>query len=211
MKLKALIAATVLAAIASAPFTASAQDALTGDTKLACEAVLCLASPTRPAECAAAIAKYFSISLRRFSSTLRARKNFLSLCPRVDPSAVEQVVNSNPPEPDPPEPAPVSTPTPTPTPTPVTTLNRTQIETRIAELVPIWEAQAALSTAARDVVEQCVLGNGRVQDGFCGPEMEDYNAKRLPAIASRDEIYRLQDLLASLDCSSNRNVTCQAR
>jgi hypothetical protein len=205
MKLKALIAATVLAAIASAPFTASAQDALTGDTKLACEAVLCLASPTRPAECAAAIAKYFSISLRRFSSTLRARKNFLSLCPRVDPSAVEQVVNSNPPEPDPPEPDPV------PTPTPVTPFNKAQIETRIAELVPIWEAQVALSTAARDVVEQCVLGNGRVQDGFCGPEMEDYNAKRLPAIASRDEIYRLQDLLASLDCSSNRNVTCQAR
>ena len=51
----------------------------------------------------AAITKYFSISLRRFSSTLRARKNFLSLCPRVDPATVNQVVNDNPPEPDPPE------------------------------------------------------------------------------------------------------------
>lgn len=103
MKLKTLVAASVLAATASMPFTANAQEALTGDTKLACEAIMCLMSPTRPAECTAAITKYFSISLRRFSSTLRARKNFLSLCPRVDPNTVDQVVNSNPPEPDPPE------------------------------------------------------------------------------------------------------------
>lgn len=205
MSLKAVIAATVFGATISAPFTASAQGALTGDTKLACEAIMCLASPTRPAECTAAIAKYFSISLRRFSSTLQARKNFLSLCPRVDRSTVEQVVNSNPPEPDPPEPDPV------PMPTPVTPLDRAQIEARIAELLPIWEAQTALSSAARNVVEQCVLREGRVQDGFCGPEMEDYNTKRLPAIASRDEIYRLQELLASLNCSKQSKGTCEVR
>lgn len=103
MKLKAIIAASVVAATAWAPLAASAQEVLTGDTKLACEAIMCLASPTRPAECAAAITKYFSISLRRFSNTLRARKNFLSLCPRVDPATINQVVNDNPPEPDPPE------------------------------------------------------------------------------------------------------------
>lgn len=103
MKLKAIIAASVVAATAWAPLAASAQEVLTGDTKLACEAIMCLASPTRPAECTAAITKYFSISLRRFSSTLRARKNFLSLCPRVDPVTISQVVNDNPPEPDPPE------------------------------------------------------------------------------------------------------------
>lgn len=200
MKLRALIAATVFAAAASVPITASAQDVLTGDTKLACEAILCLASPTRPDECTAAIAKYFSISLRRFSSTLRARKNFLSLCPRVDPSTVEQVVNSNPPEPDPSQ-----------TPTPVTPLNRAHIEARIAELVPIWEAQTALNTAARNGLDQCGLRDGRVQDGYCGPEMEDYNSKRLPALATRDEIYRLQGLLNSLDCSRNNNVTCPVR
>lgn len=109
MKLKAIIAASVVAATAWAPLAASAQEVLTGDTKLACEAIICLASPTRPAECTAAITKYFSISLRRFSSTLRARKNFLSLCPRVDPATISQVVNDNPPVPDPPEaPLPVS-------------------------------------------------------------------------------------------------------
>lgn len=108
MKLKAIIAASLVAATAWAPLAASAQEVLTGDTRLACEAIMCLASPTRPAECTAAITKYFSISLRRFSSTLRARKNFLSLCPRVDPATINQVVNDNPPEPDPPEvPSPV--------------------------------------------------------------------------------------------------------
>ena len=108
MKLKAIIAASVVAATAWSPLAASAQEVLTGDTKLACEAIMCLASPTRPAECTASITKYFSISLRRFSSTLRARKNFLSLCPRVDPATINQVVNDNPPEPDPPEvPSPV--------------------------------------------------------------------------------------------------------
>jgi hypothetical protein len=103
MKLKVIIAVSVVAATAWAPLAASAQKVLTGDTKLACEALLCLAAPTRPAECAASITKYFSISLSRFSKTLRARKNFLSLCPRVEPSIINQVLNDNPPEPDPPD------------------------------------------------------------------------------------------------------------
>ena len=34
---------------------------LTGDTKLACEALLCLSSGTRPGECNESIKKYFSI------------------------------------------------------------------------------------------------------------------------------------------------------
>ncbi|MGJ9311179.1 TrbM/KikA/MpfK family conjugal transfer protein, partial [Campylobacter coli] len=34
-------------------------DILTGDTKLACEAMLCLASPVKPPECGAALARYF--------------------------------------------------------------------------------------------------------------------------------------------------------
>lgn len=190
MKLKSLIAAMALAATAAAPLSASAQDALTGDTKLACEAILCLASPTRPQECAAAIAKYFSISLRRFSQTMRARKNFLSLCPRVDPGTVEYVANSNPPEPDPPEPDPS-------TPGPVVPMDKQQVIDRIAVLVPIWEAQVQLSVAARDVVENCVARMGRVQDGFCAAEMADYNEKRLPAVTLYNEIERLKTLLSS--------------
>lgn len=61
--------------------TASAQEVLTGDTRLACEAVLCLASGTRPSECAPSLNRYFSITARKFSDTLKKRRNFLNLCP----------------------------------------------------------------------------------------------------------------------------------
>ncbi|MBD8051095.1 TrbM/KikA/MpfK family conjugal transfer protein [Limnohabitans radicicola] len=62
---------------------AQAQAALDGDEKLACEALLCLAASTRPAECVPSIRKYFSISFRLFKDTLRGRLNFLNLCPVV--------------------------------------------------------------------------------------------------------------------------------
>lgn len=61
--------------------TASAQEVLTGDTRLACEAVLCLASGTRPSECAPSLNRYFSITARKFKDTLKKRRNFLNLCP----------------------------------------------------------------------------------------------------------------------------------
>lgn len=100
MKIKTSIAALVFAT--SLPMSAGAQNVLTGDTRLACEALMCLMAPTRPAECAQAITKYFSIRLRRFHQTLNARRNFLKLCPRQEASTVEQVLNNNPPPPDPP-------------------------------------------------------------------------------------------------------------
>ncbi|PWF55360.1 TrbM/KikA/MpfK family conjugal transfer protein [Massilia glaciei] len=203
MKLRALIAATLFASAASASFTANAQDTLTGDTRLACEAIMCLASPTRPGECASAIAKYFSISLKRFSSTLKARKNFLSLCPRVDPATIQRIVDSNPPEQDPPD-----NPVPLP---PVSPLTPAQILARIAKLVPVWEAQVANSAAARAALEQCVQRDGRVQDGFCGPELADYEVKLQLSVATRDEIDRLQELLDSLECSRKSNVKCLER
>jgi len=52
-----------------------------GDERLACEEILCLAASTRPVECIPAIRKFFSISFRFFSDTLRGRANFLNLCP----------------------------------------------------------------------------------------------------------------------------------
>ncbi|MDF7677051.1 TrbM/KikA/MpfK family conjugal transfer protein [Neisseriaceae bacterium ESL0693] len=61
--------------------TASAEEVLTGDTRLACEAVLCLSSGTRPNECAPSLNRYFSITARKFSDTLKKRRNFLNLCP----------------------------------------------------------------------------------------------------------------------------------
>lgn len=57
--------------------------ALEGDERLACEAILCLAASARPAECAPSIRRFFSISHRKFSDTLRGRLNFLNLCPIV--------------------------------------------------------------------------------------------------------------------------------
>lgn len=188
MKIKALVAATVLAA--SMPASASAQDVLTGDTRLACEAILCLAAPTRPTECAASIAKYFSISLRRFSQTLKARRNFLKLCPQGDAGAVEQILNTYPPEPDPPEP-----PAPIPPGTPAT---RAEIEARIAYLLPAFEQKTALVSSLRATLDACTEQYGPVQAGFCGPEWSNYSTESNAAQAMSDEITRLQNALAGM-------------
>lgn len=65
---------------------ANAQDVLTGDLRLACEAILCLATGTRPSECTPSLTRYFSIHHRRWNDTLRGRVNFLNMCPRgADP------------------------------------------------------------------------------------------------------------------------------
>ena len=49
--------------------------ALTGDSKLACEAILCLASPTRLNECQPSLRKYFSLKPEH-------RPHFLAQCPK---------------------------------------------------------------------------------------------------------------------------------
>lgn len=190
MKIKKIFLASMLAASLSA----NAQE-LTGDTRLACEAILCLMSPTRPGECAASIARYFSISFRRFNATLNARRSFLALCPRVDESAINQVIQNYPPEPDQPDPPPDTPPPDTPPPAPLT---RAELERAILVLTAVWQSQLVLSGHALEVLEQCVQRNGRVQDGNCSAEKADYDARRLPAIASREEIYRLQGLLRAL-------------
>lgn len=59
----------------------SAQQVLEGDTRLACEAILCLASGTQPSECSPSIQRYFSIRHKKFSDTMKARNGFLNLCP----------------------------------------------------------------------------------------------------------------------------------
>ena len=56
-------------------------DELTGDTKLSCEAILCLSSGTRPSECNPSLNRYFSINAKKWSDTVKKRKNFLKLCP----------------------------------------------------------------------------------------------------------------------------------
>lgn len=54
---------------------------LTGDTRLACEAILCLSSSTRPSECNPALNRYYGIKKKQWSKTVQARMNFLNLCP----------------------------------------------------------------------------------------------------------------------------------
>jgi hypothetical protein len=61
--------------------SSSPTDMLTGDTKLACEAILCLSSGQRPDECNESIQKYFSIKAKKPQDTIKARQNFLNLCP----------------------------------------------------------------------------------------------------------------------------------
>jgi len=73
--------ASLVAVLGSTASAANAQDVLTGDTGLACEAVLCLSTGTRPSECMPSLRRYFSISHRKLSDTIRGRLNFLKLCP----------------------------------------------------------------------------------------------------------------------------------
>lgn len=54
---------------------------LTGDTGLACAALLCLSSATRPSECNESLNRYYSISARKFTDTIKKRLEFLQLCP----------------------------------------------------------------------------------------------------------------------------------
>lgn len=61
---------------------------LVGDEKLACEAILCLASGVQPAACQPSLSRYFNIVKRTVSATLTARVNFLNLCPVVSSDAV---------------------------------------------------------------------------------------------------------------------------
>ncbi len=58
----------------------------TGDTKLACEAILCLASSTQPSECTPSLQRYFSIvkNGKHDDPTPVKRLRFLKQCPTAN-------------------------------------------------------------------------------------------------------------------------------
>lgn len=86
--MKRLLITSSLAATMLGTLPAHADEQLfTGDTKLACEAVLCLSTGSRPGECAPSLRKYFSINAKKMSDTIRKRKNFLNLCPSASTDA----------------------------------------------------------------------------------------------------------------------------
>ena len=77
---------TVAMALGTAASPAPAQDAdlLSGDTRLACEAILCLSTGQRPSECTPSLDRYFGIKKKKLSDTLEARLDFLEQCPVAD-------------------------------------------------------------------------------------------------------------------------------
>lgn len=78
---KTLLLCTTFLATLLAPYWATAQEVLTGDTRLACEAILCLSSGVQPSECTPSLDRYFGISFDDWFDTIRARLAFLELCP----------------------------------------------------------------------------------------------------------------------------------
>jgi len=56
-------------------------DVLTGLPKMACETILCLSSGTRPSECNPPLNYFYSINYRKIKDTIKARRNFLQMCP----------------------------------------------------------------------------------------------------------------------------------
>ena len=95
MKLKSLALSFLLLSSFS-----SAQE-LSGDAKLSCEAILCLSSSVGRglSECSPSLDRYFGISHKYLSDTIKARLNFLNICPTVktDPkmgTLVEAIANA---------------------------------------------------------------------------------------------------------------------
>lgn len=67
---------------------------LKGEKGLACEAILCLSSGTRPNECTPSLKRYFSINEKKMSDTIRERKNFLKKCPSSNEKGMPELVNA---------------------------------------------------------------------------------------------------------------------
>lgn len=87
------------ASTSGAATTETVEQFFTGDTRLACEAILCLSSSQRPDECSASLSRYFNITRLKWSNTVKARRSFLNLCPTAKdvsanmPQLVEDIVN----------------------------------------------------------------------------------------------------------------------
>lgn len=76
--LNAALSPTLFAQTATAPENIQT---LQGDVRLACEAILCLASGVQPAECDPSLNRFYSIIRPKYSWTIAARLAFLRQCP----------------------------------------------------------------------------------------------------------------------------------
>ena len=82
-RIKMMFVASVLMVLAQAVVTPQAQaQILTGDARLACEAILCLgATGSVPGECSKALAKYEAMKAQLWFNPM-AVYNFLKGCPK---------------------------------------------------------------------------------------------------------------------------------
>lgn len=93
--MKKIVLTTLLSAafstqvFANTNTAASVNDVLTGDTRTACEVILCLSSAQGKgiSECKAPLRKYFSIRAKKWHKTLAKRRAFLDLCPAANENA----------------------------------------------------------------------------------------------------------------------------
>jgi len=81
------IAKLIFTALSFSLTSMAPAEELTGDTRLACEAILCLSSSVRPGECNPSLNRYYGISKKKWSDTVKARKSFLNLCPTASVDA----------------------------------------------------------------------------------------------------------------------------
>lgn len=75
--------------------SASAEELSSGQA-IACEALLCLSSSVggSVSECTPSLKKYYSINEKKFSDTIKERKNFLKLCPASSEEGMPDLVDS---------------------------------------------------------------------------------------------------------------------
>ncbi|THA00588.1 hypothetical protein D3M79_03895 [Rodentibacter pneumotropicus] len=89
--------AVICLVLCSVSQVSHAVDELTGDTKTACEALLCLSSPKDAAktpECHPPLNKFYSISDKKPHKTLKKRRNFLKLCPDANDESVNRALST---------------------------------------------------------------------------------------------------------------------
>lgn len=94
MKLKLPSVLASLCLLFTATFSFADENILAGDTKLACEAILCLSSGDKPSECNPSLDRYFNITKKKMLDTIKARKDFLNICPSSDHEGMPSLINA---------------------------------------------------------------------------------------------------------------------
>lgn len=92
--MKTWIFPLLLLAVLMFPGFSLANSELSGDTRLSCEALLCLSSGERPGECGPSLSRYFGIQKKKWSDTLNARKSFLRQCPASSEPGMPNLVDT---------------------------------------------------------------------------------------------------------------------